>query len=124
MRAIEAGPRSSDAIQASNMDAANLLDRLDSVRLGSAETGSVADDGLHKQSNKSKHIAQVSTAQGTERGVPAIASSPFNQQEFKQPQMNTFLTKMPEEDQYEIPLKDGKIDFDVAMEDIMKELHN
>ena len=38
--------------------------------------------------------------------------------------MNTFLTKMPEEDQYEIPLKDGKIDFDVAMEDIMKELHN
>ena len=38
--------------------------------------------------------------------------------------MATFLTKMPDEDHYEIPLKDGKIDFDVAMEDIMTSLHN
>ena len=38
--------------------------------------------------------------------------------------MATFLTKMPEDDLYEIPLKDGKIDFDVAMEDIMTSLQN
>ena len=48
----------------------------------------------------------------------------MNQQEFKQPQMATFLTKMPDDDLFEIPLRDGKIDFDVAMEDIKKSLQN
>ena len=119
---VEDGIISSEAIQDSKqLNTANIQDRLDSVRLGSADTGSVADDLAHKQSNKSKHIAQVSTAQGTDRGVPAIAF-PTNQQEFNQPQMATFLTKMPDDDHYEIPLKDGKIDFALAMEDIKTSL--
>ena len=121
------GPLSSDTIQDSkHINAVNLQDRLDSVRLGSADTGSVADDGINKLSNKSKHIGQASTAEGTARGVPAIAITypTMNQQEFKQPQTATFLTKMPEDDHYEIPLKDGKIDFDLAMEDIKTSLQN
>ena len=121
------GPLSSDTIQDSkNLNAANLQDRLDSVRLGSADTGSIADDGINKLSNKSKHIGQASTAEGTARGVPAIAITypTMNQQEFNQPQNTTFLTKMPEDDHYEIPLKDGKIDFDLAMEDIKTSLQN
>ena len=79
------GPLSSDTIQDSkNLNAANLQDRLDSVRLGSADTGSIADDGINKLSNKSKHIGQASTAEGTARGVPAIAITypTMNQQEF------------------------------------------
>ena len=49
MRALEDGPISSEAIHDSKqLNAANFKDHLDSVRLGSADTGSVADDAIHK----------------------------------------------------------------------------